>query len=104
MYCAMTLEIVGLFHIHGSQLLKRFFLRIEKSTETELRVKLGMESAAELIKARGRWASDIGAIYSRALVEEHLDASVAMGDSVGEALSRDMEEMCAGWVQPASFR
>ena len=69
---------------------------------TELRVQKGLERATMLLKDRGRWGDrDIGNIYSRALMEDHPDASGAMGDEGG---SRDMEEMFKGWVQPASFR
>ena len=69
---------------------------------TELRVRMGTERARMLLVDRGRWMDrDIGYIYSRALVQDHLDASAAMGDGEG---SRDMEEVFAGWVQPANFR
>ena len=69
---------------------------------TELRVQLGTERARQLLVDRGRWRDkDIGFIYSRALVEDHLDASAAMGDADA---SRDLEDMFEGWVQPATFR
>ena len=69
---------------------------------TELRVRMGVDRATMLLKDRGRWMDrDIGNIYSRALIEDHLDASGAMGDVDS---SRDFEEMFEGWVQPATFR
>ena len=58
------------------------------------------EHAEKVITERGRWHSDIGAIYARALVGTHLRGSAAVGDSV----AADLESMCAGWAQPASFR
>ena len=59
-----------------------------------------MEKAERIIKQRGRWESDIHQIYQRALASEHLGASVALGDAAG----RELEALCAGWAQPASFR
>jgi len=69
---------------------------------TEVRVLLGVGGATALIKERGRWASDIGMIYSRALVGDHLDASAAMAQ--GGVEKRALEDVCAGWIQPATFR
>ena len=46
------------------------------------------------------WASDIGQIYQRALAEAHLRGSAAVGAAEGA----DLESLCRGWVQPASFR
>ena len=37
---------------------------------------------------------------SRALAEEHLGASAVIGDAVG----RELEALCPGWAQPATFR
>ena len=56
--------------------------------------------AERVITQRGRWHSDIGAIYQRALAEAHLRGSAAVGDTVGA----DLESLCRGWVQPSSFR
>jgi hypothetical protein len=56
--------------------------------------------AERIITERGRWHSDIAAIYARALAEAHLRGSAAVGDAVGA----DLESLCAGWVQPATFR
>jgi hypothetical protein len=56
--------------------------------------------AERIITERGRWDSDIGAIYQRALAEAHLRGSAA----VGEADGADLESLCKGWVQPATFR
>jgi hypothetical protein len=56
--------------------------------------------AERIIKQRGRWHSDIGAIYQRALAEAHLRGSAAVGSTCGA----DLESMCRGWVQPTNFR
>ena len=66
---------------------------------TDLRDALG-PAAQPLIKQRGRWASDVAAVYQRALVRDQLDAS----DAIAAADSREIESMLPGWVQPASFR
>lgn len=67
---------------------------------TDLRKALG-DGSQHLIRQRGRWASDVAAVYQRALVDSHLHMSAAIG-SVEPA--RDMEEMFKGWAQPATFR
>ena len=67
---------------------------------TDLRDALGSSQVAELTLQRGRWASDVGLVYQRALVRNHLESSAA----VGEAAGADLEAMCAGWAQPATFR
>ena len=67
---------------------------------TDLRDALGSSQAAELTLQRGRWASDVGLVYQRALVRNHLEGSAAIGDAAGA----DLESMCAGWAQPATFR
>ena len=56
--------------------------------------------AERIITQRGRWHSDIAFIYQRALAEAHLSGSAAVGDAAGA----DLETLCKGWVQPASFR
>ena len=53
-----------------------------------------------LIKQRGRWCSTVQHLYERALAEEHLGASAVIGDAVG----RELEALCPGWAQPATFR
>lgn len=63
---------------------------------TDWRAKLGADSE-RLIKQRGRWKSDIALAYQRSLAQQHLEASVAVGD----VSSADMEALCPGWVQPA---
>ena len=67
---------------------------------TDYRDALGAERATSLTKQRGRWESDVGAIYQRTLASEHLDASVEVAD----ARSRDLETLCPGWVQTAQMR
>ena len=56
--------------------------------------------AERIITQRGRWASDIAALYQRALAESHLRGSA----SVADAAHADLESLCRGWVQPANFR
>ena len=58
------------------------------------------EAGARVLKARGRWGSDVAFIYARANARDMLDASAG----VGEADAREIEAMAAGWVQPATFR
>ena len=67
---------------------------------TDMRDIFGVEYAPQLIRERGRWASDVALIYQRALARAHLDGSARVGDAVG----LDLESLCAGWVQPATFR
>ena len=52
-----------------------------------------------LIKERGRWGSDVAQLYQRGLLRVQLDVSAGMGD----AHTRDMEEMVKDWVQPAHY-
>ena len=56
--------------------------------------------AERIIKQRGRWQSDIAFLYQRALAETHLRGSAAVAD----ADHADLESLCLGWVQPATFR
>ena len=56
--------------------------------------------AERIITQRGRWHSDIALLYQRALAEPHLRGSAAVAD----ASHADLESMCQGWVQPATFR
>ena len=56
--------------------------------------------AERIITQRGRWHSDIGLLYQRALADVHLRGSAAVGD----ADSADLESLCRGWAQPATFR
>ena len=56
--------------------------------------------AQRIITQRGRWHSDIALLYQRALAEAHLRGSAAVGDAAGA----DLESLCRGWVQPATFR
>ena len=58
------------------------------------------EDAQRVIVQRGRWHSDIALLYQRALVRTHLQGSVAAGDATGA----DLESICRGWAQPATFR
>ena len=56
--------------------------------------------AERIITQRGRWHSDIALLYQRALAGTHLRGSVAVADAVGA----DLESLCKGWIQPATFR
>ena len=44
--------------------------------------------------------TDVALLYQRALAEVHLRGSA----SVGSADSADLESLCSGWAQPATFR
>lgn len=55
------------------------------------------ESTELLLKAKGRWASDIGAIYARLTRRQLLAASRLMQRGWG----RDMEELIPSFTQPA---
>ena len=57
---------------------------------------IGMEQATRMIKARGRWWSDIHEIYERLSLAEHALASAA----ITEAGGIDLEQVLKGWVQP----
>jgi hypothetical protein len=57
------------------------------------------EAGAAIIKQRGRWHSDVALIYQRALASTMLDASV----SIGAAMRVELEALCAGWIQPATY-
>ena len=50
-----------------------------------------------LLEAKGRWSSDIGAIYARMARRLHLAAS----DLMFQAKGRDLEELIPEYVQPA---
>ena len=63
---------------------------------TDVREAVG-DSAALIIKRRGRWDSDMGFIYERPLVAAQLRASAAMADAWGI----DLEAACVGYAQPA---
>ena len=67
---------------------------------TDMRDIFGDDYAPQLIRERGRWASDVALIYQRALARAHLSGSARVGDAAG----LDLESLCAGWVQPATFR
>ena len=67
---------------------------------TDLAAAFGISKAEHLIKQRGRWCSTVQRLYERVLAEEHLGASAVIGDAVG----RELEALCPGWAQPATFR
>ena len=67
---------------------------------TDYRAVYGPAAAERMIRQRGRWWSDIHALYERALAEEHLAGSAAVADATGA----ELEALCPGWAQPATFR
>ena len=67
---------------------------------TDYRAVYGPGAAERMIRQRGRWWSDIHALYQRALATEHLQGSAAIGDARGA----ELEALCKGWAQPANFR
>ena len=67
---------------------------------TDYRAIYGPEAAERVIKQRGRWWSDIHALYQRSLATEHLQGSAAIGDARGA----ELEALCKGWSQPTTFR
>ena len=97
---------------HTRDLARRFALALSLPTlefgakafriggATDLQASLGSEGAQQVIKQRGRWASDVAEVYKRALAEVHLDASASIGDARG----RELEALLEGWAQPAQFR
>ena len=48
-----------------------------------------------MLRARGRWGTDIDAIYARVTLEEQLAASARVGDASGTDFERIFD-----WVQP----
>ena len=63
---------------------------------TDARDRMG-DASRHIVQRRGRWASDVAEVYQRELLAVQLDLSVSLGDAVGE----DLEQLCAGWAQPA---
>ena len=65
---------------------------------TDIRERIGDEEKSKrLIKDRGRWESDIGAIYSRPLVAPQLAASASVSNATGAGF----EDIFEGFAQPA---
>ena len=64
---------------------------------TDVRDLLGVAEGQAVIKARGRWRSDIHEIYERASLEASLGASARAADVRG----REIEAIFRAWVQPA---
>ena len=63
---------------------------------TDWRAERG-EAGAQLVKQRGRWASDVANIYQRPLLADQLAASAAVGDARGS----DLEQVCLAFAQRA---
>ena len=72
---------------------------LRRGGATDLRDVLGSHAAKELIKQRGRWATDIYDIYARASTREHAEASAA----IGRADALTLETSNPGWTQPTRF-
>ena len=76
---------------------------LRRGGATDLRAQRGSAGGKALIVQRGRWcATDIDDIYSRASLEEHADASLALA-TAGEQGGRSLEEAVPGWCQPTHF-
>ena len=55
-----------------------------------------------LLEAKGRWSSDMGAIYARcARMMRCLHLHVAASDLIFQAKGRDLEDLIPEYVQPA---
>ena len=65
---------------------------------SDYRDHFGAVEGKELLKRRGRWASDIFHIYSRASLPEQLRASALVGDTEG----MDYERVFRGFTQPTT--
>ena len=65
---------------------------------SDYRDHFGAVEGKELLKRRGRWASDIFHIYSRASLPEQLRASARVGDTEG----MDYERVFRGFTQPTT--
>ena len=63
---------------------------------TDWRAERG-EAGAQLVKQRGRWASDVASIYQRPLLADELAASATVGDARGS----DLEQICLSFAQRA---
>ena len=63
---------------------------------TDARDRTG-DAGRHIVQRRVRWASDVAEVYQRELLAVQLDLSASLGDAVGE----DLEQLCAGWAQPA---
>eukprot|EP00965_Chrysotila_dentata_P227444 6196023-Pleurochrysis_carterae.AAC.2 len=59
------------------------------------------EEGMTMIQQRGRWGSDVAQVYQRAIVDGQLRVSGELRDA---EQGEDLEALCAGWSQPASFR
>ena len=74
---------------------------LRRGGATDLRAQRGSAGGKAVIVQRGRWCeTDIDDIYSRASLEEHADASIALATAGG---GRSLEQAAPGWVQPTRF-
>ena len=58
--------------------------------------ELAGDGGRDVVKRRGRWATDVAEVYQRELLGTQLALSAALGDALGE----DLEQLGLGWVQP----
>eukprot|EP00965_Chrysotila_dentata_P255028 6212076-Pleurochrysis_carterae.AAC.1 len=58
------------------------------------------DAGKDQIAQRGRWGSDVAAVYQRATVDRQLEVSA----QIAKSTCQDTEAMFAGRVQPANFR
>lgn len=74
---------------------------LRRGGATDLRAQRGSAGGKAVIVQRGRWCeTDIDDIYSRASLEEHADASIALATAGG---GRSLEQAAPGWTQPTRF-
>ena len=71
--------------------------RIGGATDIVSAANVSQENGQLLLKAKGRWGSDIGAIYARMTRRAQLSASALMQTAHG----RDLEELLPTFTQPA---
>ena len=65
---------------------------------TDARERTG-DLGKHIIQRRGRWGTDVAEVYQRELLAPQLELSMSLGDAAGE----DLEQLCAGWAQPAAI-
>eukprot|EP00965_Chrysotila_dentata_P182066 6011987-Pleurochrysis_carterae.AAC.1 len=69
------------------------YWRIEGATDTCDRMG---DARKTQVQQRGRWDSDVSAVYQSALVDRQVQVSADMAESTGV----DMHAICEKWVQP----
>ena len=64
---------------------------------TDYRDLVGIKKGKDVLRARGRWRSDIYKIYTRSALHESLDASAGVAD----VDTIELEAIFAGFAEPA---